>query len=360
MRALTLKAGPRALQHLRERGLRAADIDVIPAASGGAKWLAIAGLDRMLFGQFFAEPRTSPLHLIGSSIGSWRMACLAQDQPLAALDRTHHAYIHDQEYTPKPSPRDVAVVLQRILDTMLGPTGVREILSQPAMRLHVITAQGRGLARSGRLAPLTGAMLLAGVLNAASRRTLGWQFTRTIFSPPDAPPPLGPLRDLPTRVVTLTAHNLRDALAASGSIPLVIDGVSVAPAHGGLHWDGGITDYHLNLPFAPTERLILFPHFYSHITPGWFDKSLPWRRENPAYFARALLLAPSAAFVATLPGGRIPDRRDFRLFTPAERIRRWEAVRRASVALGDELGDLLASGRLAESVGPWSVTVKST
>ena len=61
--------GPEALRHLRERGLRAADVDVIPGASGGAKWLALAGLDRYLFGTFLRGPRDRPLHCIGSSIG---------------------------------------------------------------------------------------------------------------------------------------------------------------------------------------------------------------------------------------------------------------------------------------------------
>ena len=47
---LTLRAGPAALRILRERGLRAEDVDVLPGASGGAKWLAIAGIDRIVFG----------------------------------------------------------------------------------------------------------------------------------------------------------------------------------------------------------------------------------------------------------------------------------------------------------------------
>ena len=83
--ALTLRAGPDALRLVRERGLRAQDVDIIPGASGGAKWLALAGLDRFLFGEFLQQPREKPVHLIGSSIGSWRMACLAQRDPVAAL-----------------------------------------------------------------------------------------------------------------------------------------------------------------------------------------------------------------------------------------------------------------------------------
>src|ERR687894_1235150 len=113
--SLTLRAGPDALALLRERGLRADDVDVLPGASGGAKWLALAGLDCFLFGEFLREPRARPLHCIGSSIGSWRMACLAQRDPVAALERGHHAYVHEQRYSPNPSAREVTRVLGRAL-----------------------------------------------------------------------------------------------------------------------------------------------------------------------------------------------------------------------------------------------------
>src|SRR6185295_11951132 len=124
MHALTLRAGRDAHALLRERGLRAEDIDIIPAASGGAKWLGIAGLDRYLFGEFLQQPRERPMHLIGSSIGSWRMACLAQRDPIAALGRGHRAYIYDQRYTARPSTAEVTGVLARALDSLLGPSGV--------------------------------------------------------------------------------------------------------------------------------------------------------------------------------------------------------------------------------------------
>jgi len=87
--------------------------------------------------------------------------------------------------------------------------------------------------------------------------------------------------------------------------------------------------------------------------PGWFDKSLGWRRAGVTNFHRALLLSPSAEFVASLPNGRIPDRRDFGAKSESERIRAWEQIRTASTALGSELGELVISGRIAERVEPW-------
>lgn len=281
------------------------------------------------------------------------MACLAQRDPLAALERGHHAYIHDQHYSPKPSTAEVTQVLNVVLDRLLGTTGVAEILSHPWARLHIITSQGRGLANTTSRVLLGTALTAAASLNVASRRTLALHFRRVIFSNAGDGSPLATLRDLPTRHIVLTAENLRDALRASGSIPMVIDGVAIASAPGGLHWDGGVTDYHLDLPFGAGEGLILYPHFYPHVVPGWFDKSLRWRRAGAANFQRALTLAPSAAFVATLPGGRIPDRRDFAAMREGDRIRRWEQVRAASTALGDELGDLLALGRIADHVEAW-------
>jgi hypothetical protein len=115
-----------------------------------------------------------------------------------------------------------------------------------------------------------------------------------------------------------------------------------------------VLDYHLDLDFGAGEGLVLYPHFYPHVVPGWFDKSLRWRRARGANFARALLIAPSDGFVASLPGGKIPDRRDFYTMSEAERMRRWQAVVDASEALGEELRELVVSGRIADRIRPWT------
>jgi hypothetical protein len=353
LRALTLLAGRDARRLIQDRGLRAEDIDVIPAASGGAKWLAIAGLDRYVFGQFLQQPRTRPMHLIGSSIGSWRMACLAQRDPVAALGRGHHAYIYEQRYTPKPSTAEVTAVLGRALDLLLGPAGVDEALSHPWARLHVITNEGRGLAATSRRPALIAAMALAIVGNLVSRRALGLVMRRWIFSSAGDDTPFAHLADLPTRHATLTRENARDVLLASGAIPLLLDGVRIPGMPGGVHWDGGVLDYHLDLDFGRGDGLVFYPHFYSHVVPGWFDKGLSWRRARATNFRRALLIAPSPEFVASLPGGKIPDRHDFYTMPEAERMRRWQAVVDASDALGAELHELVETGRVADRLEAW-------
>lgn len=347
---LTLLAGPDALRLIRERGLRGDDVDVVPGASGGPKWLVLAGLDRALFAGLF-QNRTRPLHLIGSSIGSWRLACVAQKDPVLALRRFEAAYIH-QRITPKPTPTQVSESCARILDALLGEDGEAEILGHPWARLHIVTALCRGaVGMEERRAQLFG-LLLCALGNLVSRRTLGLHMERVIFHTAGDTSPFAGLKDLPSSHLALTRENLRLALLASGSIPLLISGVRIPGAPAGVFRDGGVVDYHLDLDFGPGTGLVLYPHFYPYVVPGWFDKSLRWRRARPQNFRRALLISPSPELIARLPGGRIPDRIDFEQMTDAERIRAWTQVVSESERMGDEMHELMATGRLAEHVRP--------
>jgi hypothetical protein len=71
--------------------------------------------------------------------------------------------------------------------------------------------------------------------------------------------------------------------------------------------DGGILDYHLDIPFLPDEDgRVLYPHFYEHITPGWFDKSLN-RKPNQKKVENVVLVVPSKRFVESLPFGKIRE-----------------------------------------------------
>ena len=102
----------------------------------------------------------------------------------------------------------------------------------------------------------------------------------------------------------------------------------IAGATAGLYRDGGIIDYHHDLPHSDDNRLTLYPHFYDYIVPGWFDKKLKWRRPSAANVDRTILISPSRDFVAKLPNAKIPDRRDFVSLSAAERVRGLEAMHR--------------------------------
>ena len=135
--------------------------------------------------------------------------------------------------------------------------------------------------------------------------------------------------------VALDDANADDALLASGSIPLLAEPVrNIAGGPPGNYWDGAMVDYHLLLPYPKLtraggrHRIVFYPHFNDYVTPGWLDKHLPWRKAPRAHpwLDDMLLAAPSPAFLARLPNGKLPDRRDFYRYGPdhAARIATWE------------------------------------
>jgi hypothetical protein len=134
----------------------------------------------------------------------------------------------------------------------------------------------------------------------------------------------------------------------------VLDPVrDIAGAPRGVYRDGGIVDYHFAAELADEGRIALHPHFYGHVTPGWFDKHWPSRRARPHSLARVLLVHPSEAFVAMLPHGRIPDRHDFARFDHASRVHYWREVIARCRRLGDELEEALVAGTIPDLLEQW-------
>ena len=353
--ALTLQAGPAAMRIIQERGLRPQDIRVVAGAAGGPKWLVLSGLDRMIFGSWFQD-RTAPLFLVGASIGAWRFAALCRRQPLEALDRFEAAYIH-QRYESKPTAGEVSRESQRIMDDFLDDDGIREILDHPFLRLNLFSVRCNGLLASDAKLPLAAGLAGAALANLCRRRLLSLFFQQTLFYDSRSVPPFQKGDGFSPRRVKLAGDNFRQALLASGSIPLVMNRVSDIPgAEKGAYRDGGIVDYHLDIPFGVKgDGLVLFPHYTDRIIPGWFDKRLTWRKPHPDHMAHVLMVSPSREFVADLPFGKIPDRNDFWQFFGDDdgRIGYWQTVSRKSRQLADELAELVESDHIAERVRPF-------
>ena len=353
-RALAVHAGPRALAWLRDRGLQPADVRAVPAAAGGAKGLVLNPLDRWLFGHWLPQAAVAgatcpPVHLLGASVGAWRMACALLPDPVAEFTRMAEGYI-DQRFDTVPGQLPTAAEVSRVFAANLQlQFGGREaaLLAHPHWHLHVFTSRGRGplLRREGRLRTPLG---LAGAVaaNLLHRRALGGWMQRVVFSDPRLALPV-PLTDFSSRQVTLTPGNFHPAMQASGSIPFVLQAVHDIPgAPPGAYWDGGITDYHLHLHYAGMpEGLVLYPHFQHQVVPGWLDKPLKHRHRTSPKLDNLVVLSPRPDWVATLPGGKLPDRNDFKAFwhDPAERIRRWRAAVAAAQQLADEAASWLAT-----------------
>lgn len=343
MPALQLFAGPTALKQIQREGLHADRFKMIVGASGGPKWFVLYGLDRYLFGEFFAN-RQMPLYTLGSSAGAWRLSCLGLQDPVAGIDRLAIHY-SGQRYCAAPTAAEITREAKLLLDIVLGEDGAEQIVHNPFVRVNIIADRCRGLVASEQRLALMAGLGLSALSNTISRRLLGLWFQRTLFHAGPLLPSLASLRDFPTQFVTLRANNVQKALLASGSIPLILEGVSDIPgASEGVYRDGGITDYHLDLPFHQGEGLVLYPHFYSHFVPGWFDKMLPWRQADLRHYHNVLVLAPSPEFVSQLPYGKIPDRKDFETMDYDTRTDYWQSVLAQSAQLADEFADMVRTG----------------
>ena len=349
--ALSFRAGPGALQAIRKDGFSPEMVGTMAGASGGAKWLVLSKLDRVVAKTLI--PRlTGPVYLIGSSIGAWRFACYAQGRPLEAIARFEQAYL-DQTYSDDPDRDEITAKSREILRYVLGESGTSEILSHPVFRTNVMTVRSRHVTASETPAILVPGLLAAATLNAVSRRTLGMFFDRVLFYDARDVPPFFDASGFPLSRVELSEANLEDAVVATGSIPMVLSGVrDIAGAPPGVYRDGGVIDYHLDLPHSAPERLTLYLHFIDRIVPGWFDKNLSWRRPDPSHVDRTILVSPSQEFVSRLPYSKIPDRRDFVNFSPEERVRAWRTVVAMCDELADEFHAVLETGQLAARLEP--------
>jgi len=349
--SLVLRAGEGALRHIRESGLKPSDVHLIPGAAGGPKALGLQGLDLALFGEWL--PRMPQRRvLVGASIGSWRFASACLADPAAGLKRLGELYT-SQRFPKGISTTEVSRRCRNMLDDLLGDED-SQVIGNPHYRLCILANRSRGLVAARRHSAL--ALGLFGVIaaNAISRRGLGLFLERYLFADARESQPWDDRDGFATHRVPLDEANLRQALLASGSIPMVMDGVErVSRAPAGVYRDGGLIDYHLDLPWR-APGVILYPHFLDRVIPGWFDKPLAWRQGHRRWLDNVLLVAPSPDYLARLPHGKLPDRKDFVRYQgdDAGRERYWRKAMQESHRLGEEFLALVESGRLADVVEP--------
>ena len=339
--ALSVYMGSEAAKTIGERGWQSASFSTLIGASGGPKWLILSELDKML-GRALLLGRGEAMTLLGSSIGTWRHACLSLNDPGAAISRLQHAYLYQEYSCARPSPIEVSEVAERMLREALGPEGTRQITNHPTLHNAIVTARAKGVARGESGWKLGVGMATATLGNAVSRRGLGLLFDRVAFCHVE-------LSSLPftngfnTQLTPINELNLIPALKASGAIPFLMQCEPTIPgASGGPFWDGGIIDYHFTLKANQSPGLVLYPHFRDRLTPGWFDKMLRWRTPQRSVIDQLVLMCPSDAFLAQLPHRKIPDRGDFRVMSPSARVTYWETCVRESERLAEAFHNLIS------------------
>ncbi|MGQ4275709.1 alpha/beta hydrolase [Pseudidiomarina sp. E22-M8] len=350
---LQLRAGKSAWLQIKEQGLTEDAVQLLVGASGGPKWFVLQGLDRYLFGEFFAA-RQRPLDLLGTSAGAWRFAALGQQDPVAASELFCRLY-RTQTYSAKPDVLEITDEARKLLAEYIPDTAVDEILNQERFRHHWIVARCRGMTGSEGKRQLVG-LLTSAAANSVKREWLGKFYERVIFHHPASRATFTEhWNDLPTHYATLSTANFKQALLATGSIPMVLEGVRDIPgAPSGMYRDGGVTDYHFDLDFSGVDGLVLYPHFHHEVIPGWFDKRIKKRRTTGSQWPNVILLTPTQEFIDALPFGKIPDRTDFAKLDADARIKYWQQAVEQGKWMADQFHEWIATDKIRDKVELWT------
>lgn len=346
---IEIYAGKTAMETIREHGFKQELFTSFLGASGGPKWFSLYSLDKYLFGEFFKD-RTTELNLIGSSAGAFRSACFAQKEPVKAIERLAKNYA-ETTYSDKAKPKEITDKARELLDILFSDTGAKEIIENPIFKAHFIVAKSNGLIQFENKY-LQGLGLVNSYLrNRRDRSKLTKQYERFVFQSPTSSLSFTDPDNIPTTKISLNDSNIKPALLASGSIPLVMQGIKNIPdAPLGIYRDGGIIDYHFDFKLNDAG-LTLYPHFNSDPKAGWFDKGSK-RKVRPENYDKTVLICPSPEFVRSLPYGKIPDRTDFTKLDSLTRIKYWKTVFSETQKTADTLCEWLGTGDIVNNIKP--------
>lgn len=336
---LDIYAGSHALKTIQEQGVSQELFTSVLGASGGPKWFSLFGLDKYLFGDFFKE-RDKALNLIGSSAGSFRFGALAQNNPVEAIKRLAKTY-SETVYSKHANANEVTIKAKELLESVYGENGVHEALNNPIFQCHFIVAKCHGLTSSeNKLTQFMGLLTSIG-LNRINRKLLSKQYQRFVYHHNNSDINISDPYQFKTTYQPLNESNFRQALLASGSIPMVMEGVKNIPGSPtGMYRDGGIIDYHFDISIKNSNGLTLYPHFNSAPKSGWFDKNLS-RSVKSAHYDNVVMLVPSRAFIDSLPFQKIPDRKDFTDMDAKTRIPYWKQVLSETDKLAESLNEFI-------------------
>jgi hypothetical protein len=317
--SLQILAGKEAFSEIKENGLSPDRIKLVLGASGGPKWLVLSRLDQYLSEHFLAKTK-HPISLMGSSIGAWRMAVYACSDPHIAFKQMENLNFTQRYSTPIKS-KEVQEFVDRVIAEVYTKTRTQKIVHNPLRKLNIIAVRSRRLLNSRSKSMQLFIMALAGVANIFSASLVPLLFPRVIVRQQ-----VITKSEKNTQNINLDENNLAASLIASGTIPMIMDPVTIPGGKKRWYWDGAISDYHFSGPFDVDDGLILYPHFSSKVVPGWFDKILPWRKPKEDFFSKVVMLVPSDEFIAQLPFKKIPDRTDFDRYSDNEREQYWKTV----------------------------------
>lgn len=384
---LSILAGKTAYQHIVNNGLEPKDIAAVFGASGAAKWLSIYGLDAAIFGRWLPQSK-QPVSLLGTSVGAFKLAAAMQPDPELSLKIFADAYIA-QRYRKKPTPKEVVEQIDSLLAPIFGVAsdtgmsageesaeGVNAILSHERYFYHCTAVHCLGALASDQKLQQSFGVFKAGTSALVSRKRLNEHVKRVLFKRADGrwienPGIVNQADQIETVSIELTKGNLRQAILASGSLPVYMYGVKFGiPEELSFPYefdrsngymmlrDGGLLDYHpspSNL-MSSKKQLVLYPHFYPYLIEGWFDKLKRKKYVSSDKLDNLIIVTPSDSYIKRLPQKRIPDRKDFEVYAGNDELRMslWRVAADRSHELGETWLQLAKSGDWQKVLKPLS------
>ncbi len=348
MSDLVVRAGSSIFPMIKDGGFDWDRVTHYIGPGAGPRWLIASGFDLALLKNEVLG-NTFPVTLVGSSAGALRFAAWIQPEYEKSYRSLMEAYI-SMTFSRRDNSRSVLRTIANVIDDYIEDDALPFALASKRYRLAIITARARNMTASERVLLQGFGMGAAFLFNSLHRSWIQLFFQRVVFYGGAIPPPFCLKKDFRGRVVPLDMVNFKHVIMASSSIPLVVAGVrDIYGAQNGIYRDGGLTDYHLNQKYASKEgeAILLFSH-QRRIVPGWMDKKLTHRKPLDENLENVLMIYPSEAFIRRLPGGKVPDRQDFKTFVsdPKTRMENWRRAVEMSEPLGEEFLEMVANGTI--------------
>jgi hypothetical protein len=297
---------------------------------------------------------------------------LTQNNSVQAIERLAHTYANTV-YSAKPNPQEISAQAVNIVDQLFGENGANEVINNNIFKAHFLVAKCNGLTSFDNKIMQGAGLINSMLLNKLDRRLLSTQYQRYIFKHPSSSLTINDPYNFNNVYQTLTADNIKNALLASGSIPMVMSGIKdIHGAAKGTYRDGGIIDYHFDFSLSNNDSdkqvfnkhclhehrnerngseiengLTLYPHFTSEPKAGWFDKTSS-RKVLDRSYENTVLLAPSEKFIKSLPFNKIPDRTDFTELDATTRIKYWEKVLEETTKLAECFNEFLVKQEITK------------
>lgn len=350
--AIEISAGGNIYEKIRDGMFTFDDVSGVVGPAVGPRWFLAAGFDLALM-RAGVLGRKYPVTLAGASAGALRFGAWVQPEPERVYRRLVDSY-SSLSFTGRDTPATIQQALADVIDEYIEDDAVPFALANRRYRLAFTVARARHLLRSDIGLFQLPALVMAGLCNIVSPGALSLFFQRVVFYSGYQPPAFCRRPEFRGLTIPLDQANFKRVLLASSAVPLRVAGVkNIFGAPRGLYRDGGLVDYHCNQYHGGDgDGVVLMFHHQKDIVPTWLDGRLIHRTLPPSWTDNVLLITPTPSFVASLPGGKIPDRTDFTTFAgnPDERVKRWRRVIELSMPLGGAFLDLVAGGGIRNVV----------